>query len=101
MRDDFAKKTAGIIARRVAMEQFAETPTASKGIIAWLNLAVREERMITRSKAWLILMVVATVLVPGTPVSAEDGEVLIDQAKALAGGITPNDGPGFPVTISR
>jgi hypothetical protein len=33
--------------------------------------------------------------------SALDGEVLIDQAKAQAGGITPGDDPGFPVTISR
>jgi hypothetical protein len=32
---------------------------------------------------------------------ALDGEVLIDQATARAGGVTPGDGPGFPVTISR
>jgi Right handed beta helix region len=30
-----------------------------------------------------------------------DGVVLINQAAALAGGITPGDKPGFPVTISR
>jgi hypothetical protein len=32
---------------------------------------------------------------------AVDGIVLIDQARALAGNVTPGDGPGFPVTISR
>jgi Right handed beta helix region len=31
----------------------------------------------------------------------DDGVVLINQAGALAGGITPGDTPGFPVTISR
>jgi Right handed beta helix region len=31
----------------------------------------------------------------------DDGVVLINQAAALAGGITPGDTPGFPVTISR
>jgi hypothetical protein len=30
-----------------------------------------------------------------------DGVVLIDQSHALAGGITPDDAPGFPVTISQ
>ncbi len=31
---------------------------------------------------------------------AVDGVVLIDQQHALAGGVTPGDAPGFPVTIS-
>src|SRR6266446_3470936 len=31
---------------------------------------------------------------------AVDGVVLIDQNRALAGGVTPGDTPGFPVTIS-
>src|SRR5438132_11721141 len=31
---------------------------------------------------------------------AVDGIVLIDQNRALAGGVTPGDAPGFPVTIS-
>ena len=30
-----------------------------------------------------------------------DGVVLINQAKALAGNVTPGDAPGFPVTLSR
>jgi len=32
---------------------------------------------------------------------AVDGVVLIDQPHALAGGITPADAPGFPITISQ
>jgi len=32
---------------------------------------------------------------------AIDGEILITQAKALAGNVTPGDTPGFPVTISK
>jgi hypothetical protein len=32
---------------------------------------------------------------------AQDGVVLINQAAAIAGNVTPGDGPGFPVTISR
>jgi hypothetical protein len=32
---------------------------------------------------------------------AVDGVVLIDEAAVLAGGITPADGPGYPVTISE
>jgi hypothetical protein len=35
------------------------------------------------------------------PAEAMDGEVLIDQAKVNAGGITPGDAPGFPATLSR
>jgi hypothetical protein len=32
---------------------------------------------------------------------AVDGVVLIDQNRAMAGNITPGDGPGFPITISQ
>lgn len=34
-------------------------------------------------------------------VLAVDGVIMIDQAKALAGNVTPGDAAGFPVTISR
>jgi hypothetical protein len=34
------------------------------------------------------------------PAHAVDGDILITQAKALAGNVTPGDMPGFPVTIS-
>jgi hypothetical protein len=45
--------------------------------------------------------IVALVALAASPATALDGEVLISQGAALAGGITPNDDPGFPVTISR
>jgi hypothetical protein len=32
---------------------------------------------------------------------AVDGVILIDQNHAIAGGVTPGDAPGFPVTISQ
>jgi hypothetical protein len=35
-----------------------------------------------------------------SPIYAVDGVVLINQSIALAGGVTPGDAPGFPVTIS-
>ena len=37
----------------------------------------------------------------GADATATDGVVLIDQARALAGNVTPGDAPGFPVTISE
>jgi hypothetical protein len=37
---------------------------------------------------------------PGTAF-AVDGQIAITQAKAMAGGVTPGDAPGFPVTISQ
>lgn len=37
---------------------------------------------------------------PIPPILAVDGVVLIDQNRAMAGGVTPGDTPGFPVTIS-
>lgn len=36
-----------------------------------------------------------------TPALAVDGVVEINEARALAGAITPGDTPGFPVTLSR
>ncbi len=33
--------------------------------------------------------------------AAGDGEIEINQASAEAGGVTPGDGPGFPVTLDR
>jgi len=43
------------------------------------------------------LLLLLTFLVP--PAFASDGVVEINQAKALAGGVTASDAPGFPVTI--
>lgn len=47
----------------------------------------------------LIALVLTTL---GTaPAGAVDGTKLIDHAKAMAGGATPGDTPGYPVTISQ
>ena len=51
-------------------------------------------RLETTLFAFLALSLAAA---PGRP---SDGVIEINQAKALAGGVTPADAPGFPVTIS-
>ena len=44
----------------------------------------------------------AAALLTAAPVAlAVDGQKLIDMAKVAAGGLTPGDTPGFPVTISQ
>jgi hypothetical protein len=45
-------------------------------------------------------LVVLVALVSSHPVGAVDGAIEIDQARATAGGITPGDSLGFPVTLS-
>ena len=49
-----------------------------------------------------VLQVGATLLLllPAAPVLAVDGVIEINQARALAGGVSSGDGPGYPVTIS-
>src|SRR5262245_12785083 len=42
----------------------------------------------------------AGIFLLAQPSYAADGVVLIDQAAVLAGGITPGDGPDFPVQIT-
>ncbi|HEX4826211.1 MAG TPA: right-handed parallel beta-helix repeat-containing protein [Candidatus Polarisedimenticolaceae bacterium] len=50
---------------------------------------------------WMgFLLALAATLVAAYPVLAVDGVIEINQSRALAGGITPGDGPGFPVQIS-
>jgi hypothetical protein len=51
-----------------------------------------------RTSVWLTLLGLATAIPSVT--LAVDGVVLINQANALAGNVTPGDSPGFPVTIS-
>jgi hypothetical protein len=50
-----------------------------------------------------LLSRLAALLLAGAPVGAlaVDGVVEINQARALAGGVTPGDGPGFPVSITQ
>src|SRR5688572_18671652 len=51
-------------------------------------------------RSFAATLAACAVLLPFSAPAA-DGEVLIDQAAVNAGGITPADSPGFPVTISR
>ncbi|NWG73776.1 MAG: hypothetical protein HXY24_04090 [Rubrivivax sp.] len=46
-------------------------------------------------------LLLAALCAATLPAHAVDGEILITQAKALAGNVTPGDAPGFPVTISQ
>src|SRR5687768_8687838 len=62
-------------------------------------LPYRKERM--RSLCCGAVVFGLAALVHASVASAIDGEVLIDQTKAQAGGVTPGDDPGFPVTISK
>ena len=50
---------------------------------------------------WFILLTLTILQGLAGMAQAVDGVFLIDQARALAGGITPGDAPGFPVTISQ
>jgi len=51
------------------------------------------------SKFRLLLLAAASLLCPGAG-GAVEGVIEINQARALAGGVTPGDRPGFPVTLS-
>ena len=44
---------------------------------------------------------VALLLGLAGPLYAVEGVIDINQARALAGGVTPGDTPGFPVTVSQ
>jgi hypothetical protein len=43
----------------------------------------------------------ALVAFTAIPAVAMETEVKIDQNKALAGGVTPGDAPGFPITLTQ
>lgn len=45
-------------------------------------------------------VLIACCLAP-VPAFASDGTIEINQARAQAGGVTPGDAPGFPVTLSQ
>lgn len=50
----------------------------------------------------LLAALVVAVLGPHLPpADASDGQIMINQKRALAGGVTPGDAPGFPVTITK
>lgn len=50
-------------------------------------------------RMWVLAIGVLGLAIAGT-VSATDGVIEINQARALAGNVTPGDTPDFPVTIS-
>ncbi len=54
----------------------------------------------TRHFKLFALCTALALALPGTATAA-DGTKLIDQARAIAGGLTAGDAPGFPVTISQ
>lgn len=47
------------------------------------------------------VVVLTLTLLPAAAVFAVDGVIDLNQARATAGGVTPGDGPGLPITISR
>lgn len=57
-------------------------------------------RHLTRTGSFLALAA-AILLAPAGQALAAEGVIQINQARALAGGVTPGDEPGFPVTISQ
>lgn len=48
-----------------------------------------------------MLLAAVALLAPVPGASADDGVIEINQARALAGGVTPGDSAGFPVTLSQ
>ncbi len=52
------------------------------------------------SRTLILPAALAAALSAAHPVLAVDGTIEINQSRALAGNVTPGDGPGFPVTIA-
>jgi hypothetical protein len=48
-----------------------------------------------------LLVLAATAALIGAPAVAAAGEITLSEENAIAGGVTPGDEPGFPVTISQ
>ena len=53
-----------------------------------------------RTAASVLGLAALLAAAPASAVTLDNGVVLITQADALAGGVTPGDTPGFPVTLS-
>lgn len=47
-----------------------------------------------------VILALLSLLV-ASPAFASDGQIEINQVSAIAGGVTPGDAPGFPVTLSQ
>ncbi len=52
-------------------------------------------------RTYLLPLSALLVLTLAAPAQAVDGVLEINQTKALAGGVTPSDTPGFPVTLDQ
>jgi len=61
-------------------------------------MSIRTRRSCGASSAAVLLASSLALVVPH-PLAAVDGVIEINQARALAGGVTATDDPGFPVTI--
>src|SRR5262245_22491973 len=62
---------------------------------------VRKTRPMTARASLIAAAVTTSAVLIAAPATAVDGEILIDQARVNAGGITPGDAAGFPATLSR
>ncbi len=62
-----------------------------------MNASAFRRRPVPRAVSGFAVLLAVTV---AGPARAVEGVVEIDQARALAGGITPGDAPGFPVSIT-
>ncbi len=54
-----------------------------------------------RPRALLLALAAPCLALASAGAHASDGAVEINQARAIAGGVTPGDGAGFPVTITQ
>lgn len=89
---------AGLLRRGVApCASEPLRPHAGAGTVDSVGASAMKIRFIARQA-----VILAASLAPlfATPAHAIDGQVLITHAKAVAGGVTPGDAPGYPVTIS-
>jgi len=57
--------------------------------------------MLQRSPILALVALLAAAVLPPREAMAADGVIELNQARALAGGVTPGDAAGFPVTISQ
>lgn len=55
--------------------------------------------MLAARRTLVLGSALAALAFAASPADATDGVIEINQARALAGGVTPSDTPGFPVTI--
>jgi len=57
--------------------------------------------MSTHDCSLLVSVVAISLALLTMPAVAMETEIKIDQDKAIAGGVTPGDAPGFPITLTQ